>query len=58
VGQGAAEAAGLTPVKINAVIARGFNEQDIADLARLTLRPSLAGALHRDDGTPQFRQCG
>ncbi len=34
----AAEAAGLTPIKINAVIARGFNEQDIADLARLTLR--------------------
>ncbi len=33
----AAEAAGLTPIKINAVIARGFNEQDIADLARLTL---------------------
>jgi cyclic pyranopterin phosphate synthase len=33
----AAEAAGLTPVKINAVIARGFNEQDVADLARLTL---------------------
>lgn len=33
----AAEAAGLTPLKINAVIARGFNEQDIADLARLTL---------------------
>jgi cyclic pyranopterin phosphate synthase len=36
-GVSAAEAAGLTPVKINAVIARGFNEQDIADLARLTL---------------------
>ena len=34
----AAEAAGLTPIKINAVIARGFNEQDIAELARLTLR--------------------
>ncbi len=33
----AAEAAGLTPIKINAVIARGFNEQDIGDLARLTL---------------------
>ncbi|HTP10890.1 MAG TPA: GTP 3',8-cyclase MoaA [Anaerolineae bacterium] len=33
----AAEAAGLTPIKINAVIARGFNEQDVADLARLTL---------------------
>jgi len=36
-GVNAAEAAGLTPIKINAVIARGFNEQDIADLARLTL---------------------
>jgi cyclic pyranopterin phosphate synthase len=33
----AAEAAGLTPIKINAVVARGFNEQDIAGLARLTL---------------------
>src|SRR5512139_2022050 len=33
----AAEAAGLTPIKINAVSARGFNEQDIANLARLTL---------------------
>jgi cyclic pyranopterin phosphate synthase len=33
----AAEAAGLIPLKINAVIARGFNEQDIAALARLTL---------------------
>ena len=33
----AAEAASLTPIKINAVIARGFNEQDIPDLARLTL---------------------
>ena len=36
-GVDAAEAASLTPIKINAVIARGFNEQDIADLARLTL---------------------
>jgi cyclic pyranopterin phosphate synthase len=36
-GVSAAEAAGLTPIKINAVIARGFNEQDVADLARLTL---------------------
>ncbi len=33
----AAEAAGLTPVKINAVVARGFNEQDVASMARLTL---------------------
>lgn len=33
----AAEAYGLTPLKINAVVARGFNENDVVDLARLTL---------------------
>ncbi|HEY4690120.1 MAG TPA: GTP 3',8-cyclase MoaA [Anaerolineae bacterium] len=33
----AAEAVGLMPLKINAVIARGFNEDDVADLAALTL---------------------
>jgi len=33
----AAEAAGLTPVKINAVVVRGFNDGDVTDLARLTL---------------------
>ncbi len=33
----AAEAAGLLPIKINAVVVRGYNEQDMADLARLTL---------------------
>lgn len=33
----AAERAGLTPIKLNAVIVRGYNEQDIIDLARLTL---------------------
>jgi cyclic pyranopterin phosphate synthase len=33
----AAERAGLTPVKLNAVIVRGYNEDDIVDLARLTL---------------------
>lgn len=32
----AAEAAGLTPVKLNAVIVRGYNELDVAELARLT----------------------
>jgi len=32
----AAEEAGLTPIKINAVIARGFNEIDILQLASLT----------------------
>lgn len=33
----AAEAAGLTPVKINAVVMRGHNESDVVDLARLSL---------------------
>lgn len=33
----AAEDAGLTPIKINAVVARGFNDTDVVDLARLTL---------------------
>ncbi len=33
----AAEAAGLTPIKINAVVTRGYNEEDVVDLARLTI---------------------
>ena len=33
----AAEKAGLTPVKLNAVVVRGYNEEDVVDLARLTL---------------------
>jgi cyclic pyranopterin phosphate synthase len=33
----AAEQAGLTPIKINAVVVRGYNEPDVVDLARLTL---------------------
>lgn len=33
----AAEAAGLLPIKINSVVARGFNEDDVVDLARLTI---------------------
>ena len=33
----AAERAGLTPIKLNAVIVRGYNEADLIDLARLTL---------------------
>jgi GTP 3',8-cyclase len=32
----AAEIAGLTPVKLNAVVVRGYNEEDVVDLARLT----------------------
>jgi cyclic pyranopterin phosphate synthase len=33
----AAERAGLTPIKLNAVVVRGYNEDDIVDLAKLTL---------------------
>lgn len=33
----AAERAGLGPVKLNAVVVRGYNETDVVDLARLTL---------------------
>jgi GTP 3',8-cyclase len=32
----AAERAGLTPIKINAVVVRGYNETDIIELAQLT----------------------
>jgi cyclic pyranopterin phosphate synthase len=34
----AAEQAGLTPIKINAVVVRGYNELDVADLAKLTIQ--------------------
>jgi cyclic pyranopterin phosphate synthase len=33
----AAEQAGLAPIKLNAVVVRGYNEEDVVDLARLTL---------------------
>jgi len=33
----AAEAAGLCPIKLNVVVARGFNEEDVVPLAALTL---------------------
>ena len=32
----AAEQAGLAPIKLNAVVVRGYNEEDVVDLARLT----------------------
>jgi GTP 3',8-cyclase len=34
----AAEQAGLTPIKLNAVIARGYNDTDVAELAALTVK--------------------
>ncbi len=33
----AAQEAGLTPIKLNAVVVKGYNEEDVIDLARLTL---------------------
>lgn len=33
----AAEEAGLLPIKLNAVVVKGYNETDVVDLARLTL---------------------
>jgi cyclic pyranopterin phosphate synthase len=33
----AAEQAGLTPIKLNAVVVKGYNEADVVDLTRLTL---------------------
>jgi cyclic pyranopterin phosphate synthase len=33
----AAEKAGLKPIKLNAVVVRGYNESDVVDIARLTL---------------------
>jgi cyclic pyranopterin phosphate synthase len=34
----AAEAAGLTPLKLNGVVVRGYNEADVVELAALTLK--------------------
>ncbi len=36
-GLAACEEAGLTPIKLNAVVAAGYNENEVADLAQLTL---------------------
>lgn len=33
----AAERTGMTPIKLNSVVVRGYNEADVVDLARLTL---------------------
>jgi cyclic pyranopterin phosphate synthase len=33
----AAEAAGFTPLKLNAVVTRGYNDEDVAELAGLTI---------------------
>ncbi len=41
-GLDAARAAGLSPIKLNAVVVRGYNEGEVVDLARLTLRHEWA----------------
>ncbi len=33
----AAQAAGLSPIKLNAVVVKGYNESDVVELARLTI---------------------
>ncbi|HID90183.1 MAG TPA: GTP 3',8-cyclase MoaA, partial [Anaerolineae bacterium] len=38
-GREAALAAGLRPVKVNTVVVRGLNDDEVVDLARLTLEP-------------------
>jgi cyclic pyranopterin phosphate synthase len=38
-GRRAALAAGLRPVKVNTVVIRGLNDDEVVDLARLTLQP-------------------
>jgi len=38
----AAEAAGLVPLKINCVVTRGYNDEDVVELARLTLEREWA----------------
>ncbi len=45
----AAERAGMTPVKLNAVVIRGFNEEDVVPLAKLTIDRRLAISLYRSD---------
>ncbi len=39
----AARAAGLVPVKVNTVVIRGLNDDEVVDFARLTYAPLLAG---------------
>ncbi len=45
----AAQAAGLAPVKINAVLLRGVNDHEAPDLLRWARRARLRPALHRAD---------
>ena len=41
---------GFSPIKINIVAIKGFNDDEILDFARLTLDQPLSDPLHRTDG--------
>ena len=53
----AAEEAGLTPIKLNAVVTAGYNEADVVELARLDGRARLARAVYRADAARRRRMC-
>ena len=49
----AADAAGMRPIKLNTVVVKDQNDLEVGDMAALTHRPALAGALpgdHADGG--------
>ena len=43
----AGRALGFSPIKINCVVLKDFNDDELLDFARLTREPPLPGALHR-----------
>ena len=43
----AAEAAGLTPIKINTVVIGGTNDDEVVEFAALVARDRLRGPVHR-----------
>ena len=54
----AAKEAGFDPVKINAVVERGVNDDEIVDLADVRPRPRRRGALHRVHAARRRRRTG
>ena len=54
----AAAAAGLTPVKVNAVAMRGINDHSVADLLAVVPRPRLRAAVHRADAARRPARLG
>ena len=54
----AAQDAGFDPVKINAVVERGVNDDEIVDLATLRPRAGRRGAVHRVHAARRRRRTG